>query len=182
MTTAPREIVLAVTGGVAAYKVADVVSKLSQAGHGVTVAMSRGAQKFVGPATFAALSGRPVVTRLFDPGAHPLGAHIELAERAQLLVVAPATARFMAQAALGLGDDLVSTLYLCCRCPVLIAPAMNSRMWEQPAVQRNLRQLREDGVHVAEPGSGWLSCRQSGTGRMAEPAEILARIHELLAT
>jgi phosphopantothenoylcysteine decarboxylase/phosphopantothenate--cysteine ligase len=175
-----RELVIAVGGGIAAYKTAYLVSRLAQTGARVTVAMSAAARKFVGPATFAALSGRPVATKVFESSVFPLGAHIELAERAQLLVVAPATAKFLAQAALGLSDDLLSTLYLCCRCPVLLAPAMNSRMWEQPSVQRNVTQLEQDGVHFAAPGEGWLSCRQSGSGRMAEPEQILTRIGEIL--
>jgi phosphopantothenoylcysteine decarboxylase len=176
-----RELLVAVGGGIAAYKTAYLVSRLAQTGARVTVAMSPAARKFVGPATFAALSGRPVATRVFASSVYPLGAHIELAERAALLVVAPATARFLAQAAHGMSDDLLSTLYLCCRCPVLLAPAMNSRMWEQPAVQRNVTQLEQDGVHFAAPGEGWLSCRQTGSGRMAEPEQILKRINELLS-
>ena len=175
-----REIVVAVSGGIAAYKTAFLVSRLAQTGARVTVAMSPAARKFVGPPTFAALSGRPVATRVFASSTFPLGAHIELAERAELLVVAPATARFLAQAAHGLSDDLLGSLYLCCRCPVLLAPAMNIRMWEQPAVQRNVAQLEQDGVHFAAPGSGWLSCRQTGSGRMAEPEAILQRIGEVL--
>jgi phosphopantothenoylcysteine decarboxylase/phosphopantothenate--cysteine ligase len=176
-----RELVVAVGGGIAAYKTAYLVSRLVQTGARVTVAMSPAARKFVGPATFAALSGRPVATKVFESSTFPLGAHIELAERAELLVVAPATARFLAQAALGISDDLLSTLYLCCRCPVLLAPAMNSRMWEQPAVQRNVAQLEKDGVHFAATGEGWLSCRQTGSGRMAEPEQILTRIANVLS-
>jgi phosphopantothenoylcysteine decarboxylase len=176
-----RKIVVGVSGGIAGYKTAMLVSQLAQEGAQVNVVMTRAAQKFIGKTTFAALSGQPVATRLFDEKLFPKGAHIQLSEQAELLVVAPATARFMAQAALGLADDLLSTLYLCCRCPVLFAPAMNSRMWEQPAVQRNVAQLKADGVTMFDPVDGWLSCRQHGTGRMAEPETILQKIEEMLA-
>jgi phosphopantothenoylcysteine decarboxylase/phosphopantothenate--cysteine ligase len=143
--------------------------------------MTAAAEKFIGPATFAALTGRPVARHLFDEAQFPLGAHITLAERAELLVVAPASADFLAKAAHGLADDLLSTLYLAFRGKKLFAPAMNTAMWEHPAVQRNINQLRTDGVQFVEPGSGWLSCRQVGAGRMAEPEDILATIRSLLA-
>jgi phosphopantothenoylcysteine decarboxylase/phosphopantothenate--cysteine ligase len=172
------EIVLAVTGGIAAYKSAIIASKLVQSGVGVTAVLTDAATAFVGEATFAALTGRPVARAVFDP-AYPLGAHIELAQRSQLLVVAPATADFLAKAALGLADDLLSTLYLCFTAPVLVAPAMNSEMWEKPVVQRNVAQLRKDGVQFVDPESGWLSCRQVGAGRMAEPEKILAEIRRI---
>jgi phosphopantothenoylcysteine decarboxylase/phosphopantothenate--cysteine ligase len=171
-----REVLIGVTGGIASYKTAALVSKLAQVGAHVTVAMTDSAQQFVGTATFAALSGRPVATRIFDDAAMPLGAHITLAQQAELLCVAPATANFLSKAAGGLADDLLTTLYLCCTCPVLVAPAMNCEMWDKPAVQRNLAQLREDGVHVVDPEAGWLSCRQQGVGRMAEPETILTAI------
>ena len=176
-----REIVLGVSGGVAAYKSAALASLLVQGGAGVTAVLTRAARRFVGAATFAALTGRPVASRTFDPALHPLGGHIELAARADLLVVAPATADFLAKAAHGSADDLLSTLLLCAECPVLVAPAMNSAMWGKAAVQRNVRQVEADGMTVVPPGTGWLSCRQQGTGRMAEPSEILAAIEEALA-
>ena len=176
-----REIVVGVTGGVAAYKTAALVSQLVQAGAGVTVVMTTSAERFVGPATFAALTGRPVVRNLFDEHAFPLGAHITLAERGELLAVAPASADFLAKAAHGLADDLLSTLYLAFSKPVLLAPAMNTAMWQQPAVQRNVTQLRADGVTFVDPESGWLSCRQVGAGRMAAPDTIAAAIKDLLA-
>jgi phosphopantothenoylcysteine decarboxylase/phosphopantothenate--cysteine ligase len=143
--------------------------------------LTRHARRFVGAATFAALTGRPVASRSFDPAAHPLGAHIELAARADLVVVAPATADFLAKAAQGAADDLLTTLVLCAECPVVVAPAMNSAMWTKAAVQRNLARLAEDGVGIIQPGTGWLSCRQTGTGRMAEPEEIAAAIEARLA-
>lgn len=171
-----REILVGITGGVAAYKTADLVSKLAQSGAAVSVVMTRGASKFVGESTFAALSGRPVSTELFDP-AYPLGAHIELARRAEVLLIAPATADFLAKAAHGIADDLLSTLYLCFEGPVLIAPAMNVEMWNKPSVQRNVEQLRSDGVTMVGPNEGWLSCRENGAGRMAEVAELFAAIN-----
>jgi len=176
-----REIVLGVTGGIAAYKAAALASLLVQRGAGVTAVMTRNARRFVGPATFAALTGRPVAGRSFAPQAHPLGAHIELAARAHVVVVAPASADFLAKAAVGAADDLLTTLLLCAECPVLVAPAMNAAMWSKPAVQRNVARVTEDGCTVIPPGAGWLSCRQRGTGRMAEPEEILAAIERALA-
>lgn len=167
-----HEIVVGVTGGIAAYKTASLVSDLVQSGHGVTVVMTRAATKFVGPATFRALTGRKVYTRVFESSEFPLGPHIELARKADLLCVAPASANFMAQAAHGLADDLLSTLLLSFTGPVVIAPAMNTEMWEKPSVQRNLQQLQADGLQVVGPQAGWLSCRQQGVGRMAEPEEI----------
>lgn len=174
------EILLGVTGGIAAYKSADLTSRLVQAGAAVSVVMTRSAQKFVGPTTFEALTNRPVHWRLFSPREHPLGEHIGLARRAKLLVVAPASADCLAKFAHGIADDLLSTLYLAFAGPVLAAPAMNSDMWAKPAVQRNIAQLKADGVHFVDPGQGWLSCGTTGPGRMAEPDDIFARIKQLL--
>ncbi|HTN74678.1 MAG TPA: flavoprotein [Pirellulaceae bacterium] len=176
MTLANREILIGVTGGIAAYKTAMLVSKLVQAGASVTVAMTPAAAKFVGPPTFSALTGRNVATEVFDDPDYPLGAHIMLAQRAELFCIAPATANYLAKCAHGLADDLLSTLYLATAAPVLVAPAMNCEMWEKPATQRNLTQLQADGVEIIEPDAGWLSCRQQGKGRMAEPERILAAI------
>lgn len=175
-----RELVLGVTGGIAAYKSADLCSKLVQAGARVTVVLTEAAENFIGRTTFEALTGRPVYRDLFVPQEHPIGEHIGLARRAELLVVAPASADFLAKAACGLADDLLSTLTLAVTCPVLLAPAMNTEMWNKPAVQRNVKQLLEDGFLFADPGSGWLSCGQVGAGRMAEAGELLVRIGELL--
>ena len=176
-----REIVLGVSGGIAAYKAAALASLLVQQGAGVTAVLSPNARRFVGAATFAALTGRPVATKSFAPAAFPLGAHIELAARADLVVVAPASADLLAKAATGAADDLLTTLLLCAECPVLVAPAMNAAMWAKPAVQRNVAQLAADGLTIIQPGTGWLSCRQSGTGRMAEPEEIARIIADTLA-
>src|SRR5688500_9938984 len=156
-----RELIVGVTGGIAAYKTAALVSQLVQAGAGVTVVMTRAAGEFIGPATFAALTGRPVYSDVFS-NESPLGAHITLAQQAHLLCVAPATANFLAKAAQGLADDLLSTLYLSFTGPVILAPAMNCEMWAKPAVQRNVAQLRADGVSFVDPEEGWLSCRTRG--------------------
>jgi phosphopantothenoylcysteine decarboxylase/phosphopantothenate--cysteine ligase len=177
-----REILIGVTGGIAAYKTAALVSKLVQAGANVSVVMTPAARKFVGVATFAALTGRPVPVRTFAGREHPLGAHIELAQKAEILCIAPATANFLAKAATGLAGDLLSTLYLSCTCPVLLAPAMNGAMWEKPSVQRNVQRLRDDGVDFVLPEAGWLSCRQVGTGRMAEVETLFEEIGRRLSS
>lgn len=174
------EILVGVTGGIAAFKTAALVSKLVQAGHGVNVIQTDASMKFVGAATFAALTGRPVAHKLFDEAHFPLGAHIELAQQAHLMCVAPASADFLARAANGFANDLLSTTYLCFRGPVLMAPAMNDRMWERDSVQRNVVRLKSDGVIFIEPTEGWLSCRQQGTGRMAEPEAIITALQKQL--
>ena len=174
-----RKIIVAVSGGIAAFKTASLVSRLVQAGHRVEVAMSASASQFVGPATFAALCGSAPAVDIYDPR-YPLGAHIELAAAADALVVAPATARVLASCALGLSDDLISTLYLCMDAPVLMAPAMSDAMWRKAAVQRNVAALRGDGVHLVGPESGWLSCRRRGEGRMAEPDQIYEALMNVL--
>ena len=175
-----REILLGVTGGIAAYKVADLCSKLVQAGASVSVVMTEAAAQFIGATTFEALTGRPVHASPFRPVEHFRGEHIGLAQRAEVFVVAPATANFLAQAAGGFAGDLLSTLVLTTTCPLVLAPAMNTEMWSKKSVQRNVSQLRADGVHFVDPGSGWLSCGQVGAGRMAEPGEIFAVIADLL--
>ena len=156
-----REIVVGVSAGIAAYKAAALTSLLVQDGAGVTAVLTRNARKFIGTATFAALTGRPVATRGVDQSAHPLGAHIELAARADCVVVAPASADFLARAAHGMADDLLTTLLLCADCPVILAPAMNAAMWKHPAVQRNVEQVAADGARIVPAASrasgGWLS-------------------------
>jgi len=176
-----REIIVGCSGGIAAYKTAALVSGLVQAGAGVSVVMTDSARQFIGPATFAALTGRPVAQDVFDETHYPLGAHIELADRGELLCVAPATANVLAKAAQGLADDLLSTLLLSFTGPILMAPAMNCEMWEKPAVQRNVAQLRHDGFHFVDPEEGWLSCRRRGVGRMAAPDKIVQAIGQLLS-
>lgn len=171
-----REILLGVSGGIAAYKSADLTSKLVQAGAKVSVVLTEAATRFIGRTTFEALTGRPVYVGLFEPQEHHIGEHIGLARRAELMLIAPATADVIAKLAQGHADDLLSTLALAVTCPVLVAPAMNSEMWAKPPVQRNVAQLREDGLHIVAPGDGWLSCGMQGAGRMAEPQELLEGI------
>ena len=168
-----RELLIGVTGGIAAYKTAALVSQLVQAGAGVTVVMTESATKLVGPKTFEALTGRPVGIDTFGPGAHP---HIEAAQKADILCVAPATANLLAKAACGLADDLLSTVLLAFSGPVILAPAMNAEMWRKPAVQRNVSQLRADGFALIDPEEGYLSCGMVGPGRMASPEKILQAI------
>ena len=176
---AKKSIVVAVTGGIAAFKSAAMVSRLVQDGFAVRVAMTHSATKFVGAATFRALTGQAVVTDLYDDN-FSLGAHIEIARDSDLMCVVPATANFLGKAANGIADDLVSTLYLCFAGPVMLAPAMNVEMWNHVAVQRNIAQLMEDGVKFVDPNEGWLSCRTKGVGRMAEPETIIKAIAALL--
>lgn len=177
-----KEILVGVCGGVAAYKTAELVSKLVQHRAQVTVVMTQSAHKFIGETTFQALTNRPVYSELFAPKEHFLGEHIGLARRAQLMVIAPATANVMGRIAHGLCDDLLTTLATAVTCPVLLAPAMNNEMWTKPAIQRNVQQLRDDGLHFVGPGSGWLSCGAIGPGRMSEPPEILEAIIQQLGT
>jgi phosphopantothenoylcysteine decarboxylase / phosphopantothenate---cysteine ligase len=175
------EVLLGVSGGIAAYKAIDVMRILQRGGHGVTVVMTRAARRFVGPATFAALSGRPVGTDLFGAEERPGYGHLELARRADLMLVAPASANTIAKLAAGLADGLLGSAYLAFDGPVVIAPAMNTRMWTHPATTRNLGLLAERGVQVVEPASGLLADGEVGMGRLAEPAEIAAAVEARLA-
>ena len=173
-----REILLGVTGGIAAYKAAVLASRLVQAGAGVSVAMTYSATQLVGPRTFEALTGRPVRTEVFDDA--KIHAHIELAREAELLCIVPATANMLGKMACGIADDLLSTIYLSFRGPVLVAPAMNCEMWEKKVVQRNVTQLTTDGVIFVGPETGRLSCGEVGIGRMAEPEKILQAVQTAL--
>jgi phosphopantothenoylcysteine decarboxylase / phosphopantothenate---cysteine ligase len=173
-----RKLVVCVTGGIAAYKVGYVVRSLAAAGADVRVAMTRRAHRFVGEQTFAALSGNPVYTELYESGADV--AHVELTRGATLIVVAPATANILAKMTVGLADDLVSAVLLTARCPVLVAPAMHTQMWEHPATQANVRTLAARGVALVGPAHGPLSSGDVGPGRMAEPDEIVAHAARLL--
>ena len=175
-----REILIGVTGGIAAYKAADLVSKLVQSGAKVSVVMTAAAKQFIGATTFEALTGRPVYESIFIPQEHHLGEHIGLARRAELYVIAPASADCLHKLAHGAADDLVSLLALTTTCPILLAPAMNNEMWIKPAVQRNVQQVTADGLHTIGPLDGWLSCGATGPGRMAEPVEIAAACEKLL--
>jgi phosphopantothenoylcysteine decarboxylase/phosphopantothenate--cysteine ligase len=171
-----RELLVAVGGGIAAYKVADVVSKLVQSGAGVTVVMTADAQRFIAPLTFEALSGRKVRTGTFDLVDSSDPQHIALTERAHLMLIAPATANIIAKAAHGLCDDLVSLMICAAACPILFAPAMNDRMWANPITRENVAKLTTLGHGFIGPDEGWLACRNVGPGRMSEPAKIVEAV------
>lgn len=173
-----REILIGVTGGIAAYKTASLVSRLVQAGAGVTVVMTESATQLVAPRTFQSLTGRPVRVNMFDaPEPFP---HLDPARKAELFCIAPATANILAKAACGIADDLLSTLILAFDGPTLFAPAMNVTMWQQPAVQRNVAQLLEDGHQFVGPATGHLACGETGDGRMADVDTIFERIQAML--
>ena len=175
-----REIIVAVCGGIAAYKVADVVSKLVQLGAGVTVCMTAEAQKFVTPLTFEALSGRRVRTSTFDLVDTSDPQHIGLTERADLMLVAPATNNVIAKVAHGLCDDLVSLMVCAAACPVVFAPAMNNRMWDHPVARENVAKLTGLGYRFIGPEAGWLACRNVGAGRLSEPQTIVNEVVQML--
>lgn len=173
-----RKVVFCVSGGIAAYKAVQVVRDMAVAGADVRVCMTRSATKFVGPQTFASLSGNHVYTELFGGG--PDVPHVELARGAQLVVVAPATANIIAKMAHGFADDIVSATLLTARCPILLAPAMHTEMWENAATQSNIAWLRERSVEILGPASGALSSGDEGPGRLVEPDEILSDAARLL--
>ena len=170
-----------VTGSIAAYKAADLVSRLTQRGHEVHVVMTRAATELVKPRTFSALSRTPVHTDLWDPAENRLTEHISLAELPEIVVVAPATANTIGKAANGIADEILTTTLLAVTVPVLIAPAMNVHMYEHPIVQRNIGILKDIGYRFVEPGEGYLACGDTGKGRMAEPEEIVTAIEAVLA-
>jgi phosphopantothenoylcysteine decarboxylase / phosphopantothenate---cysteine ligase len=172
-------ILLCVSGSIAAYKAADLASKLTQAGHAVTTLMTAAAQELVSPNTFLNLTGRKVYVDLWDPDGQT--EHIALTDAADLVVVAPATANTLAKIAHGLADDMVSTTLLAVASPVLVCPAMNARMWRHPIVQKNLGAVRELGYHVLEPQSGNLACGHVGPGRLPETPQLIEAIDALLA-
>ena len=173
-----RKIVLGVTGGIAAYKSADLTRRLQDAGAEVRVVMTAAATQFVGPLTFQALSGNPVHLDLLDPAAEAAMGHIELARWADLVLVAPASADFMARLAHGLADDLLTTLCLATDAPIVLAPAMNRLMWQNPATRDNVALLTRRGVRLLGPGSGGQACGEVGEGRMLEPLEIVQALSE----
>ena len=179
-------VVVGVGGSIAAYKACDLVSRLVQTGAHVEVVMTRAAERFVRPLSFAALTHRAVFTNdaWFEGagGARSPADHLEATQNADLLVVAPCTANLIGKFAHGLADEIVSTTYLGAACPTLIAPAMNQRMWAQPRVQANVARLREDGVHFVGPDEGYLAEAEQGPGRMAEPAAIQEEIRRLTGT
>ena len=165
-----KEIILGVTGGIAAYKSCELVRGLRENGASVSVVMTQEAAKFVSPLTFSALSARETKTELFEPRGIP---HIDMTARADAFIVAPATANIIGKAANGIADDLLSTMLMAARCPVLFAPAMNCRMFDSPALRENLKTLRERGVFFVGPEEGPMACNEFGWGRMSEPADIL---------
>lgn len=171
-----RRILLGITGGIAAYKAAELTRLLVKAGADVRVAMTEAATRFVGPATMQALSAQPVWTDLWDDRVKDAMGHIELSRDRELILIAPASADFMAKLAHGLADDLLSTLCIARRCPLMVAPAMNVEMWQNAATTRNVETLRADGVHIVGPASGGQACGEMGMGRMTEPADILADV------
>jgi phosphopantothenoylcysteine decarboxylase/phosphopantothenate--cysteine ligase len=170
------KLLLCVCGGIAAYKAADLVRRLREAGATVQVAMTQNAQRFVGAQTFQALSGFPVRSSLWDAQAEAAMGHIELARWADRILVAPATANTLAKLAHGFADDLVSTLCLATTAPLTVAPAMNHRMWLHPATQANIATLRARGVHIVGPDDGPLAEGESGPGRMREPLAIVSEL------
>src|SRR5579864_3716247 len=178
-------IALGVTGGVAAYKAAELVRRLQQEKLDVQVVMTRGAQEFITPLTFAALTGQKVITELFGEKAAPANVesaieHIAVAQRIDLLLVAPATADILGKLANGIADDFLTTLYLATKAPVIVAPAMNVNMWEHSATQKNVEILRARGVRVVEPDEGYLACGMTGAGRLASIEAITTAVRETL--
>ncbi len=171
-----KRVVLGVTGGIAAYKAAELVRLLGKQGADVQVAMTEGATHFVTATTFQALSGKPVYLDQWDARMPNAMAHIDLSRQADLIVIAPASADFLARIANGMADDLLATMVLARNCPLLVAPAMNRQMWENPATQRNVAQLRADGVIVLGPASGEQACGEVGAGRMLEPEQIAEEV------
>ena len=180
MTIAGKQIVLGVTGSIAAYKAVLLLRELTARGAEVTVVMSANAEHFVGALTFRTLSGRPVLSSLFDPQSEEAVEHVALAERADAFVVAPATANLLAKAAHGIADDFLTTLLLATRCPVLMAPAMDGGMWDHAAVQANVETLRERGVTVLEPEAGALASGLSGRGRLPEVPTLVEAVERAL--
>jgi phosphopantothenoylcysteine decarboxylase/phosphopantothenate--cysteine ligase len=177
---AGKELILGVTGSIAAYKAVYLLRELTRRGAAVTVCLTDHAARFVGPLTFRTLSSRPVLTDLFDPQSDDAVEHVALAERAAAMVVAPATANLLAKAAQGLADDFLTTLLLAARCPVLMAPAMDGGMWDHPAVFANVALLRQRGVVVLEPEAGALASGLAGRGRLPEPDAIVEALIALL--
>jgi len=174
------EVVVGVGGGIAAYKTCTVVSRLGQRGCGVTVAMTESGTRFVTPLTFQSLTHRQVFTSMWAAEGYYDPQHLALTESADLFLVAPCTANLIGKFAGGIADDLVSTLMMARDCPALLAPAMNTRMWGNPIVQRNVATLRELGYVFVEPADGWLACGTVGRGRMADPDIIVDAVAALL--
>ncbi|HEV7732234.1 MAG TPA: bifunctional phosphopantothenoylcysteine decarboxylase/phosphopantothenate--cysteine ligase CoaBC [Candidatus Binatia bacterium] len=181
MTLADRTVVVGMCGGIACYKACDVVRLLVRAGATVRVVMTAGAQQFVTPLTLQTLSGHPVATETFDLTQESQIGHIQLADGADVVLVAPATANVLAKMAHGIADDLLTTVLLATRAPVLVAPAMNVNMWEHPATRENVATLAKRGVRMVGPASGSLACGWEGAGRLSEPSDIVEAVERLLA-
>lgn len=175
-------ILLGITGSIAAYKAADLASQLTKAGHQVTCVMTKEAQEFITPLTLRTLSKNPVITDLFAEKEGWQPGHIQLADEAELLLVAPASANVLAAMANGFANDALTAIALATRAPVLIAPAMNGKMWQHPATQKNVETLRGYGAQFVEPASGMLACGYEGVGRLAEVETILQAVAVVLAT
>src|SRR5918997_6057233 len=171
---AGKRVALGVSGGIAAYKAAEILRGLQRAGCTVRVAMTKRACEFITPLTFRALSGSHVIVDDYAPDNPDPIAHITFSQTVDLLIVAPATADIIAKFANGIADDFLSTTYLASNAPVLVAPAMNTTMWNHPATRRNLERLRADGVHIIEPDTGEMACGTFGPGRLSEP-ELIVR-------
>jgi len=180
MTLTRKRILLGITGGIAAYKSAELVRLFNRAGADVRVAMTEAGTRFITPVTMQALSGQPVWTDLWDARVPDAMGHIELSRDRDLVAIVPASADFIAKLANGLADDLLSSLSLARRCPLLVAPAMNVEMWQNAATQRNVERLRADGIAIAGPAAGDQACGEVGLGRMLEPRDIAAEIEALL--
>lgn len=176
---APKKLLLGITGGIAAYKAAELVRLLQRENIDVQVAMTEAACRFIAPLTLQALSGRPVLLGLWDSRSGSGMDHIDSSRGHDAVLVAPASADFLAKLAHGLADDLLSTLCLACTCPLLVAPAMNRQMWENPATQRNVARLQGDGIRVLGPASGEQACGETGLGRMLEPPALLTELAAL---
>jgi len=182
-TETPKRVIIGLSGGIACYKVAHVVSTLAQRGVEVTVAMTDAATRFVTPLTFQALSGRPVYDSQWAHIESSDPQHISLAHAADAMLIAPCTMDMLAKLAHGRTDDVVSLIASAIdltKQPILLAPSMNAVMYQQASTQRNLKQLKDDGFEIIEPGSGWQACRTDGVGRLAEPDELLARLDAVL--
>jgi len=176
MTISDKHLILGVSGGIAAYKSVELLRLMTKQGAQVRVVMTENACRFVGPTTFQALSGNPVCTNLFEKSGDASIRHIDWAQEADAVVIAPATANIIGKMANGLADDALSTLMLAVTCPVVICPSMNTHMYESPAVERNLDTLRKDGLYVLEPDAGELACGTTGPGRLPDPPEIMDRL------
>src|SRR3954467_13368365 len=177
---ARHKIGLGVTGGIAAYKAVEVMRALQKAGCDVSVAMTKHATEFVQPLTFRALTDKHVIVDDYDPQNPDPIAHINFSQKIDLLLIVPATANTIAKFANGVADDFLSSTYLACTAPVMIAPAMNTTMWEQPATQRNLERLQADGVYFVEPVAGELACKTVGTGKLEDVENIVRQALDLL--